>query len=167
MAEKKKKTLKEKLQLFKRKEIIIAVLAVAIMLLIYFSSLKEKVGSTAKEEVVSVSYRTEIKNDALSAIVKLSGDKSAKIAIGWEGSEEEIIAYVTSQNGNTTMQTPSLIQSSGNSKPIVLKTIYPKAMGAVVVFKGAKDTRKKIEAIELVSTLLGISPDKVVVYEGK
>ncbi len=167
MAEKKKKTLKEKFQLLKRKEIIIALLAVAIMLLIYFSSLKDEVNATSKEEIVTVSYRAEIKSDALSAIVKLSGDKSAKIAIGWEASEEEIIAYVTSQNGNTTTQTPSIIQSSGSSKPIVLKTVYPKATGAVVVFKGAKDTRKKIEAIELVSTLLGISPDKVVVYEGK
>ena len=97
----------------------------------------------------------------------MSGDNDAKIAIGWESSEEAIIAYITSQNGNTTSQTPSIIQSSAGAKPVVLKTVYPKAVGAVVVFKGAKDTKIKIEAIELVSTLLGISPEKVAVYEGK
>ena len=139
MSDKKKKTLKEKFSKIKRKEVVIAVIAVVIMLAIYFSSSGGEKKNEQQSVNISSSYCDEIKRDALSAIIQFSGDKKAQIAIGWESSEEEIIAYITSQNGNTANQSPSIIQSSGASKPIILKTIYPKAIGAVVVFKGARD----------------------------
>ncbi len=167
MGEKEKKSVKQKLARLKHKEIIIAIIAVVIMLLIYFSSISEKSSGKENESAKRTDYCLEIKQAVIDAVIKLSGDKNATAAIGWESSEEYVIAYTTSQNGSSVTQTPTLVQASGESKPIVLQTLYPKAIGAVVVFDGATDTRKRIEVMELVSTLLGISPEKVAVYESK
>lgn len=167
MAEKINNKTKQVFSKLKKKEVLFAVAVIVVMLIIYFSSTGNKDDTTTKKERVDFDYCTTIQAETQNFVKKMSGDENAKVVIGWESSVEEVIAYTISTNGNSSTTTPVIIHSSGESAPIVLKTIYPKVVGVVVVFKGANDTRKKIEVMEMVSTLLGISPEKVAVYASK
>ena len=166
MAEK-KANFKESLKKLKHKEIIVAVVAVAVMLLIYFSSLDSGKISEETTTVTTTDYCSEVREEIRLVVAKMSGDKKAEVIISWESGVEEIIAYTTSQNGNSINSSPTIVSSSGEGKPIVLKEVYPKALGVIVVFDGAENTKLKIEVMNMVSTLLGISPEKVAVYETK
>ena len=98
------------------------------------------------------------------AVVKMSGDKSAKVIVNWETSVEAVIAYSTSGSQNSSSSSPTIVQ---NGKPVVLKEIYPKPLGIVVVFAGGDNVKLRLDIIGMVSTLMDISPEKVAVYGTK
>ena len=168
MAEKKRKNIFSAIKTLKHKEIFIAVIAVMLMLLIYFSGDMFSDKTANSNEVTNdANHMMQLQKDISKAVAKMSGDKNSEVVIGWDASQEDVIANTISQNGNTQTITPTIIQTSNGAKPVILKQIYPKAIGAIVVCKGAEDTRLRIEIIKMVSTLLGISPEKVEVYKAK
>ena len=109
-------------------------------------------------------YRTETEEKLRDAIVKLSGDKNAEIIVSWESGTESLIAYSTTENQNSTTKTPTVVQGG---KPIVLKEIYPKAVGAVVVVKGGGEVKTKLDIINAVVAITQMPPENVAVYGAK
>lgn len=152
-----KTALKEKLKGIKHKEIVLAVIAVFVMLVIYFSSYlkSDKSNISAVEEQ---DYCSQMQQTLTEAIAGLSGESSVKVIINWVSGVEKIIAYTE----GTSSRSPAVVQSG----PIILKTVNPKAIGVAVVVKSA-DTALKLDIMQLVSTLLDISPEKVAVYSKK
>ena len=155
-------SLKEK----KHIEIIIAVLAVAVMLILYFST---KIGpSKSTQEVATASrYCEQVEEELISALEAMKGVGKVKAVVSWESGVETVIAYATSSSSGGITTTPTLVQSQGSSKPIVLKEIYPKALGVVIICQGGNNTAVKLDVMNAVSVLLGISQNKVNVYAMK
>ena len=158
--------LKEKFKNLKNKEIIIAVAAVIVMLIVYF------VGGTGNGKTVETKtmtgevadYRTKIETELREAIIRLSGDKNVKVIVSWGSGTESLIAYSTTENQNSTTKTPTVVQGG---KPIVLKEIYPKALGAVVVVKGGNEVKLKLDIVNAVAAITNLSPEKIAVYGAK
>ena len=151
----------------KNLEILIALIAVVILLIVYFSS---KISSGKKEQEDTVQHETyceKTENSIVSALKSMQGVGKVKIAVNWECGVEKIIAYSTSGNGNNVNTTPTVIQSQGSSSPIILKEVYPKALGVVIICEGGNDIAVKLNVINAVSTLLDIPPNKVNVYAMK
>ena len=150
-----------KLKGIKHKEIIIAVAAVILMLIIYFSSFGSSKSATASTvESVGEDYCASMRRRVESAISKMDGVGSAEVVINWSSSVEIVTAQNTTSNGNSTSS--QVVQSSGG--PIVVKEIYPRAIGVVIVCEGGNNAKIKIDIIMAVSTLMDISTEKVLVF---
>ncbi len=147
-----------KLKGLKHKELIIAVIAIVIMLVIYFSSFGKA------EEVDTVTqksdYCTEMKLQIERAISRMEGAGKAEVVINWASGVESVHAQNTTTNGNNT--TSQVVQ--GSSGPIVVKEIYPQAIGVLVVCEGGNNAKIKIDIIMAISTLMDISSEKVLVF---
>lgn len=165
--DKKKTSFIAKLKNLKHKEILIAVIAVAAMLIIYFTTVSDTAKSETSDETRS-DYCAAVASEMRKAIAKMSGDENANVVIGWQGGVEAVIAYTKTDGQNSSSAAPSVVQQSGGGKPIVLKQIYPEATGAVIVTKnGGSNVKLRLQLKEMAATLLGISPEKVAVYDSK
>jgi len=77
---------------------------------------------------------------------------------------------VKNKTKNTTISEEEIdskvvvLQQQGESKPFVVKRIYPKVRGVAIVSKGARDKRVYIGLVKAAATVLGITPDKVEVF---
>ncbi len=145
---------------------MIAAVAIIVMFAIYFSSLG---GSTDKsEDAETYDYCAAIASELKAAVCKLNADGEARVAIGWKSGVEDVIAYTKTESANGTTVTPTIINGSGGSGAIVLKRIYPEASGVIIVTKnGGSNVKLRLQLKEMAATLLGISPDKVAVYDRK
>lgn len=147
----------------KHLEIVIAVVAVAVMLLLYFTSraAKPKTASAEKQTTATEDYCAKTERQLCDALAAMKGVGKVKAVIGWESSVEKIIAYATSTSGSNTTTTPTLVQSQGSSAPIVLKELYPKAIGVLIICQGGNNVAVKLEVMNAVSAMLDISQAKV------
>ena len=148
-----------KLKDIKHKEIIIAVVAVVVMLIIYFSSF----GGTSEKVVEAEDnqdYCSRIRQQIESAISRMDGAGKAEVVINWSSGVEIVTAQNTTTNGNSTSS--QIVQSSGG--PVVIKEIYPRAIGVLIVCEGGNNAKIKIDIIMAISTLMDISTDKVLVF---
>lgn len=165
--DKKKTSVFGKLKNLKHKEILIAVVAIVVMLAIYFTTVSGSKKTSGTVETTS-DYCASVAAEMKRAISEMSGDENAKVVIGWEGGVEAVIAYTRTEGQNSMATTPSVIQQTGGSKPIILKEIYPSATGVVIVTKnGGSNVKLRLQLKEMAATLLGISPEKVAVYDSK
>lgn len=150
-----------RLKAIKHKEIVLAVVAVAIMLLVYFSSFAPK-----KESVVAQSkddYCRMMNDRIQSAISKMAGAGKAEVVINWSSGVEVVYEKNITTNGNSTSE--QVAQSGGS--PIAVKEIYPRAIGVMIVCEGGSNAKVKIDIKMAVSALLDISADKVLVFGTK
>lgn len=110
-------------------------------------------------------YCSAMQNDLERAIGALRGVKSCQVVICFESTPEIVVAYIssTSANGSVT-SSPQILTQQGQQLPLVLKTIYPKALGVIVVADGAQNTAVKLDIIHAVTTLLQIEPSRVNVF---
>ncbi|MCI8413199.1 MAG: hypothetical protein HFE47_03790 [Clostridia bacterium] len=160
------RSLKEK----KHWEIAIAVIAVVVMLVLYFST---KAGQgkrdtpVASPTVTTNDYCRKTEQELVSALESMRGVGNVKAVVNWESSVERVIAYATSNSGNNITTTPTIITSQGSSSPIVLKELYPKALGVIIICQGGDNVAVKLDIINAVSVLLDISQNKVNVYAMK
>lgn len=159
-----KKTLLQKFKNLKGKEIIIALIAVALMLVIYFSST-----TTTKQSnsVLGSDYCSELQTKIEKTVINMSGDKNAIVVINWNGSVENEIAKSESTSQNSSSSSPVIISGQNGSTPVILHKKYPEVIGVVVVIKNCSDVKLRVDVIQMVSTLLGILPEKVAVFSSK
>ena len=144
MAEKQKTKFLDKLKKIKHKEVIIAVIAVIVMLGIYFST-----------------------KTVTQAVVKISGDKNAKFVINWDGSVENELAHSQNTSSSGSSSTVTIVQGSNGSMPIIVKQNYPSVIGVAVVISSANDPKIKVEIMQMLITLLNVPSEKIGVFLGK
>ncbi len=157
----------KKLKSKKHLEIFIAVIAIAVMLLIYFTSRSENNSKKVNESVITQvanDYCVETESKLKKLISSIDGAGKTEVIVSWQSSTEAVIAYVTQTNSNGTTITPQLLTSSGDTKPLVLKQVYPTAKGAIIVCEGGDNVKIKLDVISAVSAYLGIDSENVNVY---
>ena len=167
--ESKLKNLVAKIKSVKHIEIIIAVIAVVVMLIIYFTTLNPSKSVGEKDtptSAVKTDYCTQMKNEITDAVAGMCGS-SPTVVISWESSVESVMAYITNSSSSGTSSSPQIITVQGTSSPIILKEIYPKALGVVVICQGGDNVKTKLDIISAVSVLLDITPDKINVFPSK
>lgn len=156
-----------KLKSIKHIEVILAVLAVGVMLVIYFTTFAGGKEEKTQTTDGKTDYCAAMQVELAEAIASIRGAGKTKVLINWESSVEAVIAYVSSVNGNSSSSSPQLVTGSGGTKPIVLKEIYPKALGVVIICEGGDNVQVKLDIINAVCVLLDITPDKINVLKMK
>lgn len=144
----------QKLKSVKHIEIIVAVVAIAVMLFIYFYS-PSKNGSEKSGRNNDYCYDVTLKLQ--DAVQMLTGGE-CKVVVSWESSAESLIARNVTKNGSS--ETSQAVLDSGGAA--VIKEVYPKAVGVVVVCKKL-NSKTKAEVTIAVSRLMDIQSDRVVV----
>ena len=176
----KKKGIFSKIKSVKHIEIIIAVIAVGVMLIIYFTSFGGGSGggggfgigsgsaSSGNNNEAETSFHSDYTRRMQSEIVQLvsrmEGAGEARVVINWESSVELILAQTVNEGPNSSSSSPVIINIGGASRPIIIKEIYPRALGVVVVVEGGENARLRVNIIMTLSVLLNLEPEFILVF---
>ena len=160
------------------------VLLIAVVLIIWFADFGTNANKTTKDTTSTSSlsqYTTELENKLSATLSQIEGAGSVSVMITLDGSSQLILAYETESKSNTTdnttssgtstktnnttaNSTPIIINSNSQSTPLVLSEIMPDVKGVVVVCEGANNIRVKLNILEAVQALLGVSSSQIEIF---
>ena len=161
-------------------KIILLIAVLIVGLIVYFSFNAKTIKSSSLTPVVSNKYVTtmeycsSLEQKLTNVLSRVKGAGNVTVMITLDGSPE--IKYArdedsrTSNNSNSTTttssSTPIIVNSGGESTPLIATESMPQVKGVMVVSSGASDIGVKLDILNAVSTLLDISQEKVVVLKG-
>ncbi len=157
--------------------IIIFIVALIVFLKLSGEKSSSKTSSASSNQVylTSLEYSQALEQKLESVLSQVKGAGQVKVMISLDGSPELKYAMDSdtkvsnSTNGSTTStssESPILVGKNGSTSPLILTEILPKVKGVIVVSSGANDISIKLDILNSVSTLLGISTDKINVLKG-
>ena len=123
----------------------------------------------------TLDYCRELESKLQSLIENVDGAGKVKVMISVDGSPEIIYASDKSETNSTNMSgsststntsSPIIVEVGGKSSALILTENLPKVKGVIVVSSGAGNVAVKLNILNAVSTLLGISSDQVSVLKG-
>ena len=142
----------------KKEHIIIAVSLLALILIV-FSSFKLTGGEGFENQTQS--YVLMLEEKLTKSIERLEGVKSATVIIQVNEGIKTVIAEDVKEideNGKkTTITTPVFV----GGEPVILGEIYPAVTGVVVLCSCSDQLTVRLSVLDVVTTMLGISCDKV------
>ena len=161
-------------------KIIVLSLVLIVALILFLNVGNNSKISSSTEEDASLTYKTtmqyctELENKLESVLSQIKGAGSVKVMLSVDGSPELVYALdsdtkvSTNNNSSTTTNSssPIIVQTNGNSSPLILTENLPIVKGVIVVSSGASDIGIKLDILSAVSTLLDISTDKISVLKG-
>jgi stage III sporulation protein AG len=185
------KTYKEKfkeiyvrLKGIKNIEIIVAIIAIALLILGYSLITSEKKTKdkdsypTAAQESLEMTKQLEMR--LAQVLSQINGAGSVEVMITYSGSTEKVIANTKSTHTNTSSgsgavntststvtETPIIINSNGSSKLYVTKEIMPEVKGVIVVAQGAGSAKVRLELMRAVQTVLNVSANNIEIFAMK
>lgn len=130
-------------------------------------------GSASQPEVVESQTRETVfdlealEEKLAQALSQINGVGEATVVLTLRSSGEEVLAQDVSQG--TTTEVETVIISSGNSTeaPVSVKTIYPEFQGALVICDGAGNSTVKLQVLQAVSAITGLSSDRISICQRK
>lgn len=169
------------------KWIIIAVAGILIIVLAIPSNkeIKEEESMTAiqrEEEDISSSYESDLEDKLAELLSKIDGVGTVNVMITLEESEEIVFQTDSSLESSITEETDSaggqrivnsnsysyttvLSGDSSKGEPYVIKQIYPKIAGVVVIAEGAEGAGIQTQISEAVQALFDIPVHKIKVLK--
>lgn len=157
---------------------LLIILVMGVMLFNFDGTGSEKSTIVAKDEIgftSSLEYIGTIEKKLSEVLSAISGAGKTQIMISIDSSPILNVATnneektVTTSSGSTTTTTsePIIITANGKSQPLVLGETLPEIKGVIVVSSGASDVRVKLDIVNAVRTVLGISSEKIDVFIGE
>lgn len=163
--------------LLKKNKYVMAVLLVGLVLILLPTGApaahKNADRSTGAQTEFSLS---EQENRIAAALSKIEGAGRVTVVLTLQCSEEHIPAKNESESRSssgggespeTSMERSSsvVIVSTGgsNETPVILKYVYPRYQGALVVCEGADNAAVRLQIVRAVSGLTGLGTDKIIV----
>jgi len=153
---------------------VLAVVLFAVVIIIFASTYFPSSSSNNKTQntIISVSdyaSNTELRLKRLLSSVKGVGNVDVFIYIK---SSEEIVykedTETITSSANTTVKNTTVFDQSGNEKnAVVVVTKFPQIEGVLIVAGGTGNSIIKLKIIDAVSCVLGLSPSRIEVLEGK
>lgn len=149
---------------------------------------KEKVKSTLSEEVETINTKEEYeetqKKELKNILESMSGVGKVQVMINFKSGESKVLAYDSSKQivsteekdteGGTRVSnqtndgtTVVMTNEGGDNEPFIVETYKPKIEGIMILAEGASDSRIKYDIQKAVSSLYGLSAEKVNVYPMK
>lgn len=149
---------------------------------------KEDIKSTLSEEVeintIKEEYEEAQKEELKSILESMYGVGEVKVMISFKSGESKVLAYNSSKQvvsteekdteGGTRVSnqtddgsTVVMTNEGGDNEPFIVETYKPKIEGIMILAEGASDSRIKYDIQKAVSSLYGLSAEKVNVYPMK
>ena len=126
---------------------------------------------------------TELEGRLEAVLSSIRGAGKVKVMITYDTSSRLVPAMSTDVQSGTTENTstggqsvsetrtessrPATISGSGGTETIVLTEIEPTVRGVIVIAEGAADVSVRVKLSNAVMTVLGISADRIEVFEMK
>ena len=158
----------------------IIVVAVVGILLLSFPTGEKELKSSASTGGMSEFSLAEFEKRVENILQSCHGVGRTKVILTVKSGPESVYAkeerYSTGkqEDGKSTDESrdgdskPSILSvGSGREEPLVIKQVYPKFRGAVVVCDGADDIKVCGDITEAVSSLTGLTSDKISVIKMK
>ena len=102
------------------------------------------------------------------ALSRISGVGEVTVVLTLkEGSRQVLAQDVQVSEREKSRQTVVLSSGSGTEETVALQSVYPKYQGALVVCTGGGDARVKLELVEAMRALTGLSAEKISVCKGQ
>ncbi len=119
---------------------------------------------TSQNDTVEQSYIAQMENKLVTVLGRIDGCGKVSVAISYSADGKKVYAYesTTKQDGNTILQTSTLITVKG--EPLLVQTLNPQILGVVVVADGANDPLVRYKIKQAVVTLLDIESCCVQVF---
>lgn len=102
-----------------------------------------------------------------AALSEINGVGTATVVLTLKSSGEEVLAQDVSQGNSTERETVIVSIGSGMEQAVSIKTIYPEFQGALVICDGAGSAGVKLEVLQAVSAITGLSSDKISICRRK
>ena len=149
---------------------------------------KEDIKSTLSEEVeinnIKNEYEEAQKEELKSILESMYGVGEVKVMISFKSGESKVLAYDSSKqivsteekdteggirvsNQTNDGSTVVMTNEGGDNEPFIVETYKPKIEGIMILAEGASDSRIKYDIQKAVSSLYGLSAEKVNVYPMK
>lgn len=165
---KEKKGLFAKLKSVKHIEIIAVALLGVIVIVIMLSSFNfgDSNGSDSGS-FSSSEYVSSLEKKLTDILSNVNGAGKVKVMLTVESGMETVTAVETivKQSGNDTTTTTSPVMVGG--KPVVLKEMYPKITGVLIVAQGASSIKVKLELLKATSSVLAIEENIIEIFTMK
>jgi len=132
-----------------------------------------------------LNYENSKKNELVSILEEIAGVGNVDVMLHIDSSEEQVPAVNSntsksetnqkdmqgSSSVNTTDTDGSTIvvtnDDNGSTSPLIIKKYYPRISGVVIAAQGANDEGIRLQIIQAVTSLFGMTDDKVNVYPMK
>ena len=129
-------------------------------------------------------YEEEQKEELKSILESMSGVGEVRVMISFKSGESKALAYDSSKQTVSTEEkdneggtrvsnqindgsTVVMTNEGGDNEPFIVETYKPKVEGIMILAEGAKDSKIKYDIQKAVSSLYGLSAEKVNVYPMK
>ena len=126
-------------------------------------------------------YEDKQKIELTNILRKIDGVGEVDVMINFESGDEKVAAYDSTNQTTKTEETDTnggkrvsdqqndttkvvMSSESGGNSPVILKTYKPKVIGVVITAEGAESSKVRYDIEKAVSSLYGISVEKVNVY---
>ena len=97
-----------------------------------------------------------------NALAQIQGAGEVTVVLTLKEGTRQVLARDTEISGGEQRSTAVVVsQGSGVQQPVPVQSIYPQYQGALVVCTGAGDARVKLELLEAVKALTGLSGEKI------
>ncbi|MFA6859842.1 MAG: hypothetical protein WCR30_00465 [Clostridia bacterium] len=147
----------------KNVQIAVVLLAFAIILVIFISSFTST-STTTSETSLTFEYVENLEKRLENIITSIQGAGSVNVMITLEnGSEYKFASEDEEKFFSSLEEAQSELGSNGQ---IVIKEVYPKVKGAVVVCSGASDVAVKLNVLKAIQALLSISSGNIEILTG-
>lgn len=102
-----------------------------------------------------------------AALSEINGVGEVTVVLTLRSSGEDVLAQDTSEGASTDRETVIVSTGSGTEEAVSVKTIYPEFQGALVVCDGAGSAGVKLEVLQAVSAITGLSSDQISICQRK
>lgn len=159
--------------LWARYKYFLAVIAVGVLLLL---SAKAPTSEPAKEEGAQTEAAFDLQTfqqSVADSLAQIEGAGRVEVLLSLEAGEESVYASDVSQSSQSTggssdstsetYQSTMSILSDGSygETPVLIKSKYPTFRGAVILCEGADSDTVRLQIVQAVSALCGISSDHI------
>jgi stage III sporulation protein AG len=155
-----------KIKSIKNIEIIFVAILGVIVILIMLSSFNFTDNNTS-DEFSTEEYVTQLEKKLSTILSTVESAGKVSVMITVESGMETVTAVETTvtQTGNETKTTTSPILVGG--KVVILKELYPKITGVLIVAEGADSIKVKLELLKATSSVLSIDEKIVEIFTMK
>ena len=109
----------------------------------------------------------ELERRMETALSEINGVGEATVVLTLRSSGEDILAQDTSEGSTSDRETVIISTGSGTEEAVSVKTIYPEFQGALVICDWAGNAGVKLEVLQAVSAITGLSSDQISICQRK
>ena len=148
--------------LWDRYKYILLVVLAGVLLLLLPDGQREKTRDTESVQQEEAFDLEQMEKKLERVLGQVQGAGEVTVMLTLRESGRQVLARDTESSETEQRSTAVIIsQGSGIQQTVSLQSIYPKYQGALVVCTGAGDARVKLELLEAVRALTGLSAEKI------